>query len=103
MISQATIVRSSALLDELDLVAIRIFNEGDHGGAVLHRPGFARDLAAELAHQIAGLCGIVHFECDVAVAIAEIVTAGVPGVRSEERRVGKEDVGTGRARWSPYQ
>src|SRR3546814_18944095 len=80
MISQSTFVRSSALLYELDLVAIRIFNEGDHGGAVLHRPGFARDLAAALAHQIAGLCGIVHFECDVAVAIAEIVTAGVPVV-----------------------
>src|SRR3546814_12350765 len=28
--------------------------------------------------------------------------AGVAGVRSEERRVGKECVGTCRSRWSPY-
>ena len=35
-------------LDQLDLVAVGILDEGDHGGAELHRPGRARDLAAGL-------------------------------------------------------
>ena len=33
-------------LDQLDLVAVRIFDEGNHGGAVLHRPGRADDVHA---------------------------------------------------------
>ena len=36
-------------LDELDLVAVGIFDEGDHCRAVLHRAGLARHFAAALA------------------------------------------------------
>ena len=32
-------------LHKLNLVAVRIFDKGNDGGAVFHRPGFARDLA----------------------------------------------------------
>ena len=43
--------RGSAALDQLDLVAVRVLDEGDDGGAELHRAGLARDLAAALAHR----------------------------------------------------
>ena len=33
-------------LDQLDLVAVRVGDEGDHGRAAFHRPGLARDVAA---------------------------------------------------------
>src|SRR3546814_4578409 len=36
------------------------------------------------------------------VHAARRVRAGRPGLRSEERRVGKECVSTCRSRWSPY-
>jgi hypothetical protein len=59
------------LLDELDLVAVGVFHEGDDGGAVLHGAGFARDPAAAFLHVFTGLVGVVHFRGDVAVAVAQ--------------------------------
>ena len=37
---------SGGALDQLDLVAVRVLDEGDDGGAVLHRPRLAHHLAA---------------------------------------------------------
>src|SRR3546814_16888088 len=37
-----------------------------------------------------------------AVRLANITAHGTVGIRSEERRVGKECVSTCRSRWSPY-
>jgi hypothetical protein len=56
------------LLDELDLVAIRIGDEGDHGLAVLHRAGFAGDRAALGLDRVAGGIGVIDLDGDVAVA-----------------------------------
>ena len=40
-------------LDQLDLVAVGVGDERDHGRAALHRPGLARDRAAERAALLA--------------------------------------------------
>src|SRR3546814_11319584 len=54
----------------------------------------ASDASSFITGQILSVDGgIVHHTPYVADALA----------RSEERRVGKEGVGTGRSRWSPYQ
>src|SRR6266852_3139745 len=45
---------ASATLNELDLVPVGILDEGDNGGAELHRPRCARDLDAFLAELFAG-------------------------------------------------
>src|SRR3546814_3663750 len=51
----------------------------------------------------AALVGGDHADADVAPLGAHRVPLGTPaGVRSEERRVGKECVSTCRSRWSPY-
>src|SRR3546814_18046836 len=67
----------------------------------------ARDLAT-----LRGLCGHLIVEC--APRLVPLFTRSLPGLtiaasverrdgrRSEERRVGKECVGTCRSRWSPY-
>src|SRR5690606_11935098 len=47
-------------LDQLDLVAVRILDEGDHGTAVLHRPGRARDLHTLLLQTLTGAIDIRH-------------------------------------------
>src|SRR5579864_357227 len=48
----------SLMLDELDLVAVGILDEGDHRGAELHRAGRARHLHAFLGERGAGGIGI---------------------------------------------
>src|SRR5260221_701311 len=45
---------ASATLNELDLVPVGILDEGDDGGAELHRPRRARDLDAFLGELVAG-------------------------------------------------
>ena len=67
-------------LDELDLVAVGVFDEGDDRRAVLHRAGFASDLAAAFLDLVTGFVGIVDFQGDVAVAAAQVVLVGVPVV-----------------------
>src|SRR3954466_13400976 len=42
-------------LDEFDLVAVGVLDEGDHGGAVLHGPRFPRDFPALGADRVACL------------------------------------------------
>ena len=49
---------------------------------------------ADLTEQLLG--------ADAAVDVTGIVMTGAGGVRSEERRVGKECVRLCRSRWSPY-
>src|SRR6185436_5442233 len=60
-------------LDELDLVAVGIFHEGDDGRATLHRAGLARDLAAGAPHLGAGARDIRHADGDVAEGAAHLV------------------------------
>src|SRR3546814_14159040 len=51
----------------------------------------------QAGHLVAGFLAIA-----AAVNPAVILVENVPSSRSEERRVGKECVSTGRSRWSPY-
>src|SRR5581483_8936801 len=57
-------------LDELDLVAVRVFDECNDARAALHRPRLARHLAALGAHAVAGLAYVVHLDRDMAVGRA---------------------------------
>jgi hypothetical protein len=68
------------VLDELNLVAIRIDDECNHRRAVLHRPGFATDEASLGFDLGAGGVGVVDFYRDVAKALAELVAVGIPVV-----------------------
>src|SRR5699024_10672104 len=58
----------SGALDELDLVAVGILDEGDHAAAELHRPGLARHLPALRLHRLARLVRIGHGHRHVAEA-----------------------------------
>src|SRR5690606_6274746 len=73
-------VVAALALDELDLVAVRVLDEGDDRGAVLHGAGLARDLAAFLLDLFTGVVGVFHFQGDMAVAVAQVVAGGVPVV-----------------------
>ena len=48
------------IFDQLDFVAVRIFDEGDDRGTAFHRAGFAGDLAACAADAVAGGGNVVH-------------------------------------------
>src|SRR5690606_13502049 len=72
---------SSLPLDELDLVARGVFDEGDHGRAVLHGPGLADDLVAERADLLARSSDVVRPDRDVAEGVAELVLRAAPVVR----------------------
>src|SRR2546429_41564 len=78
---------SAGLLDELDLVAVRILDEGDDAAAELHRAGLARDLAAARLYHLARLVRVGHRDRDVPEAVAEVVGLGVPVVRELDHRV----------------
>src|SRR4051794_9890152 len=93
--SEVSVIRSSAmaprplascapmparLVDQLDLVAVRILDEGDHGGAVLHRPGLAGNLPAALADFFARRVDVVDADGDVPVRAAELVARDTPVV-----------------------
>src|SRR3546814_20048230 len=67
------------------------------GTAVLFKIGWVR--RAEAARPFAFALGVF-----VAAMVVRLAATGwtADGVRSEERRVGKECVSTCRSRWSPY-
>src|SRR5687768_11751570 len=67
-------------LDELDLVAVRIFHESDHGDAVLHRACLACNLAAPLLHFLTRLVGVIDFDRNMPVTGAQVIFAGIPVV-----------------------
>src|SRR5690606_16011248 len=67
-------------LDQFDLVAVRVRDEGDDRGPALDRPGFARDLAAGRLDAFAGSIGIRHADGDVAVGGAHLVAVHAPVV-----------------------
>src|SRR5260370_10297237 len=67
---------SRMLLDQLDLIPIRIFNKRDHRRSAFHRTGFARDLATRLADTIASCRGVVYFQRNVPIGGTQVVLAG---------------------------
>src|SRR6267142_4725313 len=71
--SRRRTTRASARLDELDLVAVGIFDEGDDRGAALHRTRLARHLAAVGAHLVARLLHVRHTDRHMAEGGAELV------------------------------
>jgi hypothetical protein len=73
-------MRDSPALDQFDAVAVGVLDEGDHGAAVLHRPGLAHHLAAAALDPGAGGVGIVDLDRDVAEAGAEVVAFRAPVV-----------------------
>src|SRR5262245_43594069 len=60
-------------LDQLDLVAVRVFDKGDHRGAELDRPGRPRDLATGLGHLLAHARDVRHANSQMAESGAELV------------------------------
>src|SRR5215510_13385373 len=76
----------SGALDELDLVAVGVFDEGDHRGAALYRPGLTRHLGAALAHALAGGGDIRHADGDVAEGTPELVALDAVVVGELEHR-----------------
>ena len=74
-------------LDELYLVAVRIFHERDHCGSMLHRPGRARNPAATLFDFVTGFVGVIDFQRYMSVAGAKIILGRVPVVSQLEHRL----------------
>lgn len=72
--------RTGYLLDQFHLVAVRVFEEGDHAASVLHRPGLAGDPIAQRPGPGAGDGGILDLDGQVAVAVALGVAVPVPVV-----------------------
>src|SRR5205085_1101753 len=62
-----------AALDELDLVAVRVFYKRDHRRATFYRSGLARHPAAVGAHAFAGLFYVGHADRDMAEGVAELI------------------------------
>src|SRR3546814_14531553 len=63
-------------------------------------------LLADAGHNLSDVFGLAIAWAAVLVAKKRPTprfTSGLQGSRSEERRVGKECVSTGRSRWSPYR
>lgn len=54
--------------NQLDGIAIRVRHEGNDGGARVHGPGLAHDVAAPLPDLLAGAIDIIDFEGQVAEA-----------------------------------
>src|SRR5207253_4487702 len=65
--------RRLGALNQLDLIAVRILDEGDHRGAELHRPGLAGDPGAGLPEVVAGLVDVRQADREVAEAVPELV------------------------------
>src|SRR3546814_2765732 len=86
--------RKGELLENMDVLV-----EDGHVREVSDRP-----LSSSTA-QVINLNGKVLMpgliDCHVHVFLSEVNIAHLDGVRSEERRVGKECVSTCRSRWSP--
>ena len=73
-------------LDQLDLVAVRILDEGDDRAAVLHRARRARDLDALLRQLARRRVDVGHADREVAESRAERVGLGVPVMRQLDDR-----------------
>jgi len=67
-------------LDQLNLVASRIFDESDVRAAELHRTGLTHDLDALFLERAAGRIEVVHADREMAEGAALIVAFGAPVV-----------------------
>src|SRR5579883_459209 len=80
----------SATFDELDLVAVGILDEGDDGGAELHRARRPRDLDAGLAQLLAGRIDIGHADREMAEGGADrIRLLLIPVIGELDHRIGR--------------
>lgn len=73
------------LLDQLDLVAVWVFDEGDDRAAVLHRPRRTGDLGAGLFQRGAGAVDVGHPQRQMAETTAQFVGFGIPVVGGTAR------------------
>src|SRR5690606_32472907 len=76
--TSVALVGAFLALDELYLIAVRVFHEGNDSGAVFHGASFADDLASTLANAVTGGVGIRHLDGNVAVRVAQLVFRSVP-------------------------
>ena len=68
-------------LNQLDLVAIGIFHEGDHRAAVLHRAWFANNPTPLASNACTGRLDVIHAQSDVSITTSEVVLGRIPVVR----------------------
>src|SRR3954447_3613180 len=79
-------VSGRLFLYELDLVAVRVFNKCNHGGAMLHGPCFSSNLAPTPFHLLASLISIVYFNCDMPIGRSQIIPICIPVMRQLQYR-----------------
>src|SRR5438874_10579306 len=87
--SRRPTMRASACsfaLDELDLVAVGVFDEGDHRRAALHRPGLARHFAAAFTHALARGRDVGHADRHMPESVAEVIALDAAAVGELEHR-----------------
>ena len=93
-------------VDEFDLVAIRVLDEGDFGSSVFHRTRFADDLSPLAAKCLTCLVDIIDPDRNVAEGISQIVLIGVPVIGEFDHTFfglrTKPNKGIGEAKGSPF-
>src|SRR5439155_12284130 len=65
--------RASAALDQLDAVAVRVFDKGDDRAAMRHRAGRTGDLDPGRAERFARLVDVRHADRQMAEGAAEAI------------------------------
>src|SRR6516162_10804288 len=65
------------MLDELDPIAVGIFDEGNHRAAMRHRAGWSRDFDTRRGETLAGLVNVRHANREVAKGATQIVRLGL--------------------------
>src|SRR5438309_7594711 len=79
--------RQRRLLNQFDLVAVRILDECDIGTTELHWPRLAHDLNALLLQFVAGLVEILAADCQMTERITHLVIRLAPVVRQFDHGV----------------
>jgi hypothetical protein len=65
------------ILKQLDLIAVGVFHEGEHGRTPFHRPGVAHDLAATSADRLASRVHVIDADGDMPVGVSQLVSTGI--------------------------
>src|SRR6059036_729129 len=85
--STQPLVARTTLLDQLDFVAGRVFDERDHRAAVLHRPGLTHDLDPFCLELGARLVDVIHAYGQVTESVAQLVTGRSPVIGQLNHRI----------------